>query len=83
MLQTAPAGRESCSPAARRRAALFAGLCVVLAALASSSVLHEVVLHALKATQSVIEHHTLLGVVTFVESHLAAYALRRVMSEAR
>jgi uncharacterized membrane protein YdjX (TVP38/TMEM64 family) len=66
MLQTAPAGRESLSPAAGRRTVLFAGLCVVLAALASSSVTHEALLHALAATQSVIEQHTLLGVVTFV-----------------
>jgi uncharacterized membrane protein YdjX (TVP38/TMEM64 family) len=66
MLETAPAGRESYSPAAGRRAAIFAGLCVVLAALASSCVAHEVLLHALAATQSVIEQHMLLGVVTFV-----------------
>jgi uncharacterized membrane protein YdjX (TVP38/TMEM64 family) len=66
MLETAPAGRESYSPAAGRRAAIFAGLCVLLAALASSGVAHEVLLHALAATQSVIEQHMLLGVVTFV-----------------
>jgi uncharacterized membrane protein YdjX (TVP38/TMEM64 family) len=66
MLQTVPAGRELGSPAAGRRAAILVGLCIVLAALASSSVAHEVLLRALGATQSVIEQHTLLGVLTFV-----------------
>lgn len=66
MLESARAGRESCIPVAGRRAALLLGSCVVLAALASSSVTHDVLLHVLGATQSVIERHPLLGPITFV-----------------
>jgi uncharacterized membrane protein YdjX (TVP38/TMEM64 family) len=50
----------------RRRAALLAGACVVLAALASSSTAHDLILRVLGATQATIERHALLGAVAFV-----------------
>lgn len=66
MLHPAPAGRESCAPLAGRRAVLLLGSCVVLAAAASSGIVHDILLQALAATQSVVERHALLGPVTFV-----------------
>ena len=50
----------------RRRVALLAAACIVLAAVASSSVVHGLLLHLLGATESIIERHALLGAVTFV-----------------
>jgi uncharacterized membrane protein YdjX (TVP38/TMEM64 family) len=50
----------------RRRGALLAASCVVLAAAAASSTTHELLMRVLKATQQIIEHHALLGAVTFV-----------------
>ena len=50
----------------RRRATVLAGACVVLAAVASSSVTHELLLRTLAATRSIIEQHALLGIATFV-----------------
>lgn len=52
MLATLRVGRESSGPYVvfGRRAALLAGLCVVLAALASSSPAHDMLLRVLGAT---------------------------------
>ena len=50
----------------RRRAAVLAALCVVLAVATSSSTAHELLLRVLDATQSIIERHALLGILTFV-----------------
>ena len=50
----------------RRRVALLAAACVVLAAVALSSAVHGLLLHLLGATESIIERHALLGAVTFV-----------------
>jgi uncharacterized membrane protein YdjX (TVP38/TMEM64 family) len=68
MLAALHAGRESCGAYAvfGRRAALLAGLCIALAAVASSSTAHDVLLRVLEATQDIIERHMLLGVVTFL-----------------
>jgi uncharacterized membrane protein YdjX (TVP38/TMEM64 family) len=51
---------------ARRRAALLVGLCIVLAAVASSSALHNSLLQLLGATQAIVQQHALLGAVIFV-----------------
>jgi uncharacterized membrane protein YdjX (TVP38/TMEM64 family) len=68
MLASARARCETWVPSAmaRRRAVLLTGSCVVLAAVASSSTTHELLLRVLGATQSIIEQHAVLGVVTFV-----------------
>lgn len=50
----------------RRRAAVLAVSCLVLAAVASSRTVHEVLLRVLGATQSIIEQHAVLGIVMFV-----------------
>lgn len=50
----------------RRRAAVLAISFVVLAAVASSRTVHELLLRVLAATQSIIEQHALLGIVVFV-----------------
>jgi uncharacterized membrane protein YdjX (TVP38/TMEM64 family) len=50
----------------RRRAALLAAACGFLAALASSSTAHDLLLRLLGTTQDLIEGHALLGAVTFI-----------------
>jgi uncharacterized membrane protein YdjX (TVP38/TMEM64 family) len=66
MLPSGPAVRESRTPAAGRRAVLLAATCVVLAALASSSVTHDALLRVLGATREIVEQHALLGPLAFV-----------------
>jgi uncharacterized membrane protein YdjX (TVP38/TMEM64 family) len=68
MLASVRACSDSDAPHAPvgRRAALLVGSCIVLAAVASSGDLHEALLSLLGATRSIIEHHALLGAVTFV-----------------
>jgi uncharacterized membrane protein YdjX (TVP38/TMEM64 family) len=49
-----------------RRAAILLFLCVALAAIASSSALHEALLGVLVATDELINQHPLAGIFTFV-----------------
>ncbi|HKS54846.1 MAG TPA: VTT domain-containing protein [Steroidobacteraceae bacterium] len=51
---------------ASRRAALLAGACIILAAVASSRSVHESLLSLLEATQSIIGRYAVLGAITFV-----------------
>jgi uncharacterized membrane protein YdjX (TVP38/TMEM64 family) len=50
----------------RRRAAVLAASCIVLAAVASSSTAHGLLLRVLDATHSIIQQHAVLGAITFV-----------------
>jgi uncharacterized membrane protein YdjX (TVP38/TMEM64 family) len=49
-----------------RRAAILLVLCVALAAIASSSALHDALLEVLVATDDIISRHPVAGVFTFV-----------------
>lgn len=66
MLAAVRAGRASAYTVTGRRVAVLVGLCIALAALASSNSAHEALLRLLTETQAIIERHAVLGVLSFV-----------------